>query len=316
MGEGYHGSWGGPHAEAVALKKAGTRAKGATAYVTLEPCGHAGKTPACARALVRAGVKDVVYAHADPHPVTAGLGLEILRASGVRVRKAPTPSRLRKLMERYVAHLGRARPWVIAKWAMSADGRIATREGDSKWISGETARRWAHRNLRARVDAILVGANTVRVDDPRLTNRTGRGRQPLRVVACGTRPLPRKSRLLLDGGATLLAAPSGFRAPGGAEVMRCGRKGRVDPRALLKGLAKRGVQRLLMEGGGELLGTFFDRGLVDQVAVFMAPRILGGAGAVSPVTGRGRASVERAVVLEHIARHDLGEDQLVEGYLG
>ncbi len=315
LGEGHHGGWGGPHAEAVALKNAGTRAKGATAYVTLEPCGHRGKTPPCAHALLRAGVKEVVYAHVDPHPVTAGAGPALLRQGGVRVRKAPVPAALRRLMEPYLAHIGRPRPWVVAKWAMSADGRTATRAGDSKWISGEASRRWAHRNIRARVDAILVGAEPVRADDPELTNRSGRGRQPLRVVVCGRNKIPRRSRMLTDGGATLLAAPAGFRAPPGGDVMTCGQLGRVDPKWLLKGLFERGIRRLLIEGGGAVLGSFFDRQVVDPVAIFLAPRIIGGRDAVSPVAGRGAARLESVPALTHVAFQTLGKDQLLEGYV-
>jgi diaminohydroxyphosphoribosylaminopyrimidine deaminase/5-amino-6-(5-phosphoribosylamino)uracil reductase len=315
VAEGHHAYWGGPHAEAMALNKAGPRAKGATAYVTLEPCGHKGKTPPCAGALLRAGVKEVVYAHVDPHPVTAGAGPALLREGGVRVRKAPVPAALRKLMAPYLAHVGLRRPWVVAKWAMSADGRTATRTGDSKWISSEVSRRWAHRNLRAHADAILVGAETVRTDDPELTNRSGRGRQPLRVVVCGRNKIPRRSRVLTDGGATLLAAPTGFRAPPRTEVMACGQLGRVDPKWLLKGLYERGLRRLLLEGGGALAGAFFDRQLVDQVAIFLAPRILGGRDAPAPVGGRGRATVDQGLPLEHPLLQNLGGDQLLEGYL-
>ena len=218
------------------------------------------------------------------------------------------------MLERYVAHLGRRRPWVIAKWAMTLDGRIASREGDSKWITGERARTWARRNLRARVDAILVGSGTVLADDPALTTRS-RGPQPLRVVVCGRRPLWPRAQVLRDGGPTLLAAPAQFRAPPGAEVLVAGRLWKVDLRQLLDGLHARGIRRVLVEGGGELLGSFFDAGLVDQVAVFVGPRVVGGISAIQAVGGRGRARMASALEVTEATRRTLGPDLLVEGYL-
>lgn len=313
VGEGWHRAWGGPHAEVEALRRAGRRARGATAYVTLEPCGHHGKTPPCADALIAAGVAEVVYATADPHPVTAGRGPALLHAAGVRVRRAAAPAALDELLRPYLEHIGRGRPWVIAKWAASLDGRIATRSGDARWISSEASRDHAHRTWRARVDAILVGAGTVRADDPRLTNRSGRGGIPLRVVLCGKRPIPRRSRLLRDGGPTLLAVSRGYRVPPGAEALVCGRNGRVDPEWLLRALHERGVRRLLAEGGGKTLGALFDAGLVDQVAAFIAPRILGGNGARAPVLGRGAARAGSAIRLNPVRWRRIGGDLLVEG---
>lgn len=309
VGEGWHAHWGGPHAEVMALREAGRRARGATAYVTLEPCAHHGKTPPCADALLRAGVREVVYAHGDPNPLTAGEGPARLRAAGVRVRQVPLPE---APLSRYLLHLPRRRPWVIAKWAMTLDGRIAARGGASRWVTSEGARRWAHENLRAHADAILVGAGTVRADDPRLTNRAG-GRQPLRVVVCGGSPLPRRARVLGDG--ALLAVPEGFRAPRGAESVVCGRRGRVDVGRLLRELRRRGVGRLLVEGGAGILGAFFDARAVDQVAVFVAPRIVGGSGAVPAVGGRGKARMAAAPRILDPRFHRFGGDLLVEGYL-
>jgi diaminohydroxyphosphoribosylaminopyrimidine deaminase/5-amino-6-(5-phosphoribosylamino)uracil reductase len=316
VGEGHHADWGGPHAEANALDAAGGKAKGATAYVTLEPCGHGGKTPPCADALIRAGVKEVVYAHADPNPETAGRGPRRLRAAGVKVtRRGRAPRYVRELLQPYLAHLECRRPWVIAKWAMTLDGRIATRNRDSKWITADEARRWAHRHLRARVDAILVGAGTVLIDDPALTNRSGRGRQPLRVVLCGRRPLWPRSQVLSDGGPTLLAVPQQFRSPPGAEAIVCGRVWKVDPHRLLRGLFDLGIRRVLVEGGGELLGSLFDAGVVDQAAVFVSPRVVGGISAIQAVAGRGRARMADALQLDHVAHHTIGPDQVIEGYL-
>lgn len=296
VGEGFHAEWGGPHAEAAALAAAGGRARGATAYVTLEPCGHQGKTPPCAEALLRAGVREVVYALPDPHPVTAGKGPALLRAAGVPVRKARAPLALRELMRPYLRHLSARRPWVIAKWAMSLDGRIAARGGDARWISGEESRAFVHETLRARVDAILVGAGTVRRDDPSLTNRSGRGGQPLRVVLAGRKGVSEKARLFGLPGETVVVSGPG---------------GRVDLDRLLRDLFARGVRRLLVEGGGRVLGSFLDRRLVDQVAVFVAPRLLGGG--VAAAEGRGVEAVAKGALLAPFRATPVGGDLLVEG---
>ncbi len=294
----------------MALRRAGRRARGATAYVTLEPCAHHGKTPPCADALIRAGVVEVVYAQGDSNPLTSGKGPLRLKAAGVRVRRARAPS---DLLEPYRRHLGRRRPWVIAKWAMTLDGKIAARGGDSRWVTSDAARRWAHENLRAHADAILVGAGTVRADDPALTNR-GKGRQPLRIVVCGREPLPRGARVL--GPRTLLAVPKGFRAPRGTDTLVCGARGRVDVRRLLAALRARGIGRLLVEGGAAILGAFFDAGVVDQVAVFLGPKIVGGALGLAPVGGEGKARMASAPPIRDAIFHRFGGDLLVEGYLG
>ncbi|MCZ6787050.1 MAG: bifunctional diaminohydroxyphosphoribosylaminopyrimidine deaminase/5-amino-6-(5-phosphoribosylamino)uracil reductase RibD [Planctomycetota bacterium] len=317
VGEGFHGWWGGPHAEVAALRAAGPKARGATVYVTLEPCAHRGKTPPCTDALIKARVAEVVYAHADPNPETAGKGPARLRAAGIGVRRVRATKPVRRLLEPYLRHMeqGGKRPWVIAKWAMTLDGRIATRQGDSHWVSSSEARKWAHRNLRATIDAILCGSGTVRADDPSLTNRSGRGPQPLRVIVCGRRALWPQTKVLTDGGKTLLAIPGQFRAPKGAETVVCGRAWRVEPRRLLRTLYKRGVRRLMIEGGGELLGSFFDAALVDQVAAFVAPKVIGGISAVQAVAGKGRAKMQDALKLDAAQWTELGPDRLVEGYL-
>jgi len=315
VGEGAHRAWGGPHAEVEALRAAGSLARGATAWVTLEPCGHRGKTPPCAEALIRAGVREVIYAHPDPNPAVRGLGLRALRQAGVRVRRARAARAVTRLLEPYLLWLEARRPWMIAKWAMTLDGRIATRARDARWISGESARAWVHRELRARVDAVLVGSGTVIADDPALTNRSRRGRQPLRVVLCGRRPLPRRARVLDGAAPTLLFGPRAHRFPGvpGVETAECGRGGRVDLLRALRLLHRRGVRRLLVEGGGDVLGALFDRGLVDQVAVFVAPKIVGGIGAQVAVAGRGRARMDEALVLDRERWSSFDGDRLCEG---
>ncbi|MHC4340813.1 MAG: bifunctional diaminohydroxyphosphoribosylaminopyrimidine deaminase/5-amino-6-(5-phosphoribosylamino)uracil reductase RibD [Planctomycetota bacterium] len=315
VSEGWHRYWGGPHAEVEAIRAAGQLARGATSYLTLEPCAHKGKTPPCADALIDAGVAKVVYAHADPNPKTAGKGPARLQEAGVEVRKVRSPAAVRELLRPYVEHLKRRRPWIIAKWAMTLDGRIATRTGDSGWITSPAARQWAHRNFRGRVDAILAGSGTVRVDDPALSNRSGRGRQPLRIVVCGRRPLHPRARILNDGGPTLVVAPDQFRWPKKAETLSCGRASRVELSRMMRKLHDRGIHRILVEGGGELLGSLFDLGLVDQVLVFVAPKIVGGISAVPAVAGRGKSAMDEALRLERAHHRLIGPDHVIEGYL-
>ena len=315
VGEGAHRHWGGPHAEIVALRAAGSAARGATVYLTLEPCGHRGKTPPCADALIRAGVHEVVYAHSDPNPQTAGEGPARLRAAGVRVRSLRSPAAVRRLLEPYLRHLDSRRSWVIAKWAMTLDGRVATRTGQSRWITSEKARNWAHRHLRGRADAILVGAGTVRVDDPELTNRSGHGGQPARVVVCGRRQIPAKAKLLRDGGPTLLLTPDFFRAPAGAETLACGRGGRVELHRALRKLRGLEMNRLLIEGGSDLLGSLFDRGFVDQIAVFVEPKVIGGIGALAPVGGRGLATMDSAFEVTDTEQQLVDTTYVLEGFV-
>lgn len=311
IAEGFHGRWGGPHAEAAALRKAGGKARGATVFVTLAPCDRKGKTPACTKALIRAGVKQVVYAHDDPDSD----GPRALREAGIRVRKVRATKTIRAQVAPHLRQRERKRPWVIAKWAMTLDGRIAARGGDSKWVTGERARKWAHRNLRATIDAILVGSGTAMTDNPSLTNRSGRGKQPLRVIICGRRLLWPNLKTLKDGGPTLLAIPEQFRPPAGADTLVCGRAWRVDMRKLLGALHGRGIRRLLVEGGGELLGSMFDADLVDQVAAFVAPRVVGGISAVQAVGGKGKSMMSEALDVAGAQWTDLGPDRVIEGYV-
>ncbi len=297
VGEGWHERFGHAHAERNALQDAGRKANGATAYVTLEPCDHHGRQPPCTEALIEAGIAEVVYGCADP----SRDGVGVLRAAGIRVRKSGRfESPLREMN----------RPWVIAKWAMTLDGKVATRTGDSFWISDETARDWAHAEFRGGVDAIVVGAVTVRRDSPNLTNRSRRGGQPLRVLVCGSKRLPKRSPQN-----TLLAIPEGFSVPRGFESVVCGANGRVQPRRLLRELHRRGIKRLLLEGGPTLIGSFFDKELVDQVVTFMVPKIAGGAGAPNPLAGRGVGAMEDARTLSHVVERRVGNAIVVEGLL-
>jgi diaminohydroxyphosphoribosylaminopyrimidine deaminase/5-amino-6-(5-phosphoribosylamino)uracil reductase len=320
VGEGFTQPPSGAHAEVLALRQAGPAARGATLYVTLEPCCHQGRTPPCTRAILEAGVAEVHLAHLDPDPQVDGRGARELESAGVAVRVGEGEEEARRINEAYLKHRATGLPFVIAKFAASLDGKIATTTGDSRWVSGPEAREWAHRQ-RAQIDAIMVGVKTVLVDNPQLTARlsspksarpTGveeEVRQPLRVVVDSRGRTPASARVLPGPGrvlvATTAASGAGWReqmAAARAEVaILPAKRGRVDALELLRLLGQRPVLSLLVEGGGELLGTFFDLKLVDKVHAIIAPLIIGGKGAPTAVAGRG---VRR-----------LGDDLLVTGYV-
>jgi diaminohydroxyphosphoribosylaminopyrimidine deaminase/5-amino-6-(5-phosphoribosylamino)uracil reductase len=328
IGEGFHRRYGGPHAEVEALRSAGG-ARGADVYVTLEPCGHEGKTPPCALALLEAGVGRVVFGASDPNPLTAGRGPHILRQSGVAVAAGCLEEECRDLNAPYFHWRQKGLPWVILKWAMTLDGKAATEAGESRWITGEVARARAHA-LRRRVDAVLVGTETALRDDPLLDPRPPRGRTPARVVLDRRGRLPlglrllaadpreagkgpriyvtsaavarRREKVLASRGVRVLILPRG-RGPEGA----------LEP--LLKALGALGISQVLVEGGPRLLGSFLAQGLAEEVAAFIAPRLLGGRTARSAIEGPGLGSLRltRWLADPHVAR--LGEDLLVSGRL-
>lgn len=330
VGEGFHAAAGGPHAEVVALAAAGEAARGATLYVTLEPCAHHGRTPPCTEAILAAGVARVVAAVSDPDPRVAGGGLDALRRAGVAVALGTLAEEAGELIAPFARHAASGRPLVTAKYAMTLDGRIATRTGHARWITGPAARRRAHA-LRDAADAVLVGAGTVRADDPRLTVRHGvRGRaprQPLRVVLDGRGGLSASARVFDADlpGRTVLATtadppPHAARLEArGVEVVRlpAAADGRVDLGALLDWLGARDVMSLLVEGGSAVLGAFFAAGLVDRVVAFVAPKIVGGAGAPGPVGGDGGVRrMPEAVVLGGVRTQRVGDDLMVTGRVG
>ncbi len=318
LARGHHARAGGPHAEVVALRSAGARARGADLYTTLEPCDHYGRTPPCSVALLEAGVRRVFVGSADPNPLVNGRGIARLRSEGVQVVEGVLGRRCDALNAHWFRYIRDKRPYVTLKAAVTLDGRIATRTGDARWISGEAARLWVHR-LRDRVDAVLVGAGTARADDPALTARLprGRGRDPLRVVLDTKLSLPAGLKLFRERSPapTIVAHASARtrRLGPNVELLRCRRgKGGVDLRDLLAKLAGRGITHLLVEGGARVHARFLEEGLVDRVAVFVAPKLAGSDG-VPLFAGRGPDRMADALRLEEVEVERVGEDVLVSG---
>jgi diaminohydroxyphosphoribosylaminopyrimidine deaminase/5-amino-6-(5-phosphoribosylamino)uracil reductase len=306
VGEGYHAKFGGPHAEVVALATVGEKARGGTLYVSLEPCCHFGKTPPCTDAIKAAGIRRVVAAMADPFPQVAGGGVKVLRDAGIDVTVGVLEAEARDLNAPYLKRLATGKPWVHLKWAMSLDGKIATRTGDSKWISSEESRRIVH-ELRGRMDAIVVGGGTVRADDPLLTARPPGPRVATRVVLSASGNLPADCQLVRTAKEVpvlVVTSPKGVTnlaawERAGAEIWLSeprpeGSGLRVQPLPsghgsipeLLVELGRRGMTNVLIEGGAGVHGAFVDAGEVDEVHVFVAPLLLGGFGP-GPVGGSG-----------------------------
>ncbi len=329
VGEGFTQPPGQAHAEIVALRQAGEAAGGATVYVTLEPCCHHGRTPPCTDALLAAGVAEVHMAMLDPNPLVAGGGRRALEAAGVRTFVGERGAEARRSMEAWLTYIRTGRPMVTAKYAMSLDGKIATVTGDSRWITGVLARQAAHR-LRAESGAVMVGVNTVIRDDPQLTARDEEGRpyprQPLRVVVDSAGRVPLTSRIISGElpGRTLLAFGPRADPERCRELERRGNtvlilpefEGRVSLEAVLRNLAGEWeVTSAMVEGGGSLLGSFFDQQLVDKVVAFIAPRLIGGAGAPGPIGGRGVLEMAGSVQLGDCTWRRIGDDLMVVGYV-
>jgi len=307
IASGYHEAFGGLHAEANALQQAGKRSRDATLYVTLEPCCHHGKTPPCTDAILKAGVRRVVTAMLDPFERVSGRGVEILRNAGVEVAVGCLEEAARELNAPYIKLRTCGLPYLVAKWAMTLDGKTATETGDSRWISSEASRRIAH-NLRGRVDAIVVGIGTVLADDPELTARPPGPRTAVRVVLDSKARTPTDSRLVktiphapLVVAATESAPAKRVRAlrAAGAEVLvvDADEAGRTAARGLAEVLGQRNMTNVLIEGGQTVTASFFQAGLVDEVHCFIAPKVVGGSEAPSPVAGAGVREIAQAIGL-------------------
>lgn len=306
VGEGWHEKTGAPHAEANALAAAGNAAKGATAYVSLEPCNHHGKTPPCADALVRAGVVRVVAAMRDPNS-QAAKGGEKLAAAGIRFEHGLMEEEARELNIGFVSRMTRGRPWVRMKIAATLDGRTALANGKSQWITGPEARKDGHR-WRARACAILTGAGTVRADDPRLTVReVETPRQPLRVIADSHLETPAQARIL-QGDKVLIFAAVGGKAPPNAEVVQLPNSGgKVDLKKMLEELGRRGVNELHVEGGFKLNGSLVREGCVDEFLMYLNPSLLGDS-AQGMVNLAEMTSLDQRVALKLRSVERVGED--------
>lgn len=322
VGEGYHPSFGGPHAERKALHAAGEAARDATMYVTLEPCCHHGKTAPCTDAILAAGIRRVVVAQRDPFPQVDGGGIDVLRDDGLKIDLGVLESEAQSLNAPYLKLIKTGWPWVIAKWAMTLDGKIATHTGDSQWISNEQSRAVVHR-LRGRVDAILVGSGTARADDPRLTARPSGPRTAARVVLDTNASLSLDSQLVksIDDAPVLIA--TGTRVPSdkidglvgaGCEVLPLeGDSNEERLVVLLKELGQRRMTNVLVEGGAEVLGSFHDANLIDEAHIFIGPKLVGGASAPGPISGAGVGQLGDARILSQVVVEQLGNDIYVRG---
>ncbi len=318
----HHERFGGPHAEVLALAQAGEGARGGVLYVTLEPCCHHGKTPPCTDLVLASGVARVVAAMSDPFPQVAGQGLAILSEAGLDVSVGLEEAAARALNAPYLKRLFTGRPHVLAKWAMTLDGKAATASGDSRWISNETSRAVVHRT-RGVMDAILVGVGTVLADDPELTARPPGPRVAARIVLDPEASIPLSSRLVNSARDTPLVIAVNERAPEesrrrltelGAEILSFMGGGRIAIGALLDELGRRGHTNLLVEGGGRVLGSFLDDAAVDAVDVFIAPLIEGGDHPRSPARGRGVDRMRLATRLERIQTEIHGADVRIQGW--
>ncbi|MCC7475309.1 MAG: bifunctional diaminohydroxyphosphoribosylaminopyrimidine deaminase/5-amino-6-(5-phosphoribosylamino)uracil reductase RibD [Pirellulales bacterium] len=326
VGQGFHQRFGGPHAEINALADAGELARGATAYVTLEPCCHHGKTPPCTRALIAAGVARVFVAALDPFPEVGGQGVKELREAGIACEIGVCSNDANWVLAPYMKLITIGRPWVIAKWAMTLDGKLATRSGNSQWISSEASRAVVHR-LRGRVDAVLVGSGTAAADNPLLTarplDRTELKRTAVRIVVDSAASVSPKSRLVQTAAdVPVLVAVAEEASPeacdrmqaAGVEVFVCeGCTHEQRLSSLLTELGRRRMTNILVEGGGGLLGTLFDMRAVDEAHVFIAPKFAGGMNAPSPVEGAGVERMADALALMDIAIDELEGDVYVRG---
>ncbi len=332
VGEGYHARFGGPHAEVVALASAGPKARGAELFVTLEPCCHHGKTPPCTDAILAAGVRRVVAAVADPFPEVSGRGLAALKEAGLEVVVGVGELRARRLNGAFFKRQRTGLPLVIAKWAMTLDGRLAAADGSSRWISSEDSRRRVH-EVRRISDAVLIGSGTAVADEPSLTVR--------HVELLPERGQP--TRVIMDSGLAIDAAREPARSAAEVPVIvytsddaLAGRGNRAEalrragcdlvavprveaglsPEAVVQDLGRRGMSRILVEGGARILGSFFAAGLVDRVMIFIAPRLLGSADALGPVAGPDGLTLADALDVADLTCERVGPDVLIQGRIG
>ncbi len=324
VSEGYHARAGEPHAEVVALQNAAGAASGADLFVTLEPCCHHGRTPPCTDRIIQAGIRRVVIPTLDPNPLVSGGGVQTLREAGIIVERGLLSEEAASLNEAFTKFITCRTPFVILKAAVSLDGKIATRTGDARWISGEQSREHAH-ELRDQVDAIIAGIGTIRRDNPRLTTRLPEGgRDPIRVIVDGLGPLPLESQVFQAGAASRTWVAVAADAPAervetllgrGLTVLEAGGfHGRIRLEHLLKRLGEREVTSVMIEGGEGIFTSAVEEGIVDKFLLFVAPLLVGGKTAPSLLAGAGVEEIGQALRLSRLRIEQLGDDLLIEGY--
>jgi len=326
-GKGFHEAAGKAHAEVNAIDDAGSAAKGATLYVTLEPCNHTGRTPPCTEKILSAGIRRVVSAMADPNPDVKGGGNAYLRSKGLEVAVGVCEDEARKLNEIFIKYVRTKRPFVVVKCAATLDGRIATKTGDSRWVSGEESRKFVHR-LRHALDAIMVGVDTVKKDDPSLTARLEdiKTIDPTRIILDTRLSVPENAKVLRSDSDrdTILFTGTAISQEKKSRIEKSGvrviqsqldKDGRIDLNALTEKLGAMGVTSLLIEGGGRVIASAFRAGIVDKVFFFYAPKILGGDDGVPICRGAGPESMQDCIPLTEISVRRFGDDVMIEGYV-
>ena len=323
VGRGYHQAAGLAHAEIIALDEAAKLARGATLYVTLEPCTHFGRTPPCVDRIIKSGIKEVFVGMVDPNPKNNGRGIEILKQHQIRVHLGLLEDKLYRINEVFIKYITKKVPFVTVKVAESLDGRIATRKGESKWITSDKARGYAHR-LRQDYDAIAVGVNTVLRDNPKLSAWFAK-KQPVKVVVDSQLSTPEGAEIFSRNSRVIIATlpvKSGQETENRrilsakARILEVKEKGgQVNLKDMMKKLAQSGISSILVEGGGTLIGSLFDEGLVDKVLFFISPKIIGGKDAIGSVMGKGISRIDKAFKLKRIEFKRIGEDFLIEGHV-
>ncbi|MEW9124599.1 MAG: bifunctional diaminohydroxyphosphoribosylaminopyrimidine deaminase/5-amino-6-(5-phosphoribosylamino)uracil reductase RibD [Thermotaleaceae bacterium] len=326
IGEGYHAQYGQDHAEIHAFKQATEDVKGATLYVTLEPCSHYGKTPPCAKAIVEKGIKKVVIAMTDPNPLVAGKGIQFLQEAGIEICTGVLEKEAKKLNEIFIKYITTAHPFCTLKTAMTLDGKIATSRRDSRWVTGEAAREIVHQ-LRHQYSGIMVGIGTILADDPLLTTRLNgtSGKNPIRIILDSTGRIPLQSKVLQcnQHTKTIVAVTeeadrnklTAIESSGAEIILTPTKDQQVDLAYLMKILGEKKIDSILLEGGSSLNYSAICAGVVDKVIAFIAPKIIGGASAPTPIGGEGIQKMEDAISLKDITAMKIGEDLMLEAYL-
>ncbi len=325
ISSGYHASFGGPHAEVVAIRRAGKNTRGATLYVTLEPCSTYGKTPPCTELIIKSKIRRVVVASYDPNPVNARKGISVLRRHNINVSVGLLKQEAEKLNESFVINIKKKRPFVLLKMAQSLDGKIATREGNSRWITGEAARLYVHK-LRKEVDAVAVGKNTALKDNPSLTVRLAYSHNyhPVRIIFDSKGEISLRKKVFHDArrhevivvtGPIISRTRVGDYQSEGIKILKAPiRNRKIDIRFVLNQLLKYKIGTLLVEGGGSLAASFLEAKVVDKILFFYAPIVIGGRSAPTSIEGKGIAKLSHAVHLKDIQYRKIGNDFLIEGY--